>query len=57
MADRVKGVRDFIGHEAILRQETVDKIREAYESFGFEPVETPILEYLSLFTDKSGEEI
>jgi histidyl-tRNA synthetase len=54
---RVKGVRDFIGREAVLRQLTLQKIRETYEAFGFEPLETPILEYLSLFTDKSGPEI
>jgi histidyl-tRNA synthetase len=57
MAERVKGVRDFLGKEAILRQTVIQKIREAYEAFGFEPLETPSLEYLSLFTDKSGPEI
>ncbi len=57
MTDRVKGVRDFTGKEAVLRQETIKKIRESYELFGFEPIETPVLEYLSLFTEKSGPEI
>ncbi len=57
MAERVKGVRDFIGREASLRLEVINKIRDSYERFGFEPMETPIIEYLSLFTDKSGPEI
>ncbi len=57
MADKVKGVRDFIGREAALRQEVLRKIRESYTLFGFEPIETPSFEYLSLFTDKSGPEI
>ena len=57
MAERVKGVRDFTGKEAVLRQEVIQKIRESYELFGFQPLETPILEYLSLFTEKSGPEI
>lgn len=57
MAERIKGVRDFIGREAILREETIKSIRDSYEIFGFEPLETPAIEYLSLFTDKSGEEI
>ncbi|MCL4399639.1 histidine--tRNA ligase [Candidatus Parvarchaeota archaeon] len=57
MVERVKGVRDFSGKEAAIRQTILQKIRESYELFGFEPVETPIIEYLSLFTQKSGEEI
>lgn len=57
MAERVKGVRDFTGKEAVLRQDALQKIRESYELFGFEPIETPVLEYLSLFTEKSGSEI
>ncbi len=57
MTDRVKGVRDFTGISAILRQQALETIRKAYELFGFEPIETPSFEYLSLFTDKSGPEI
>jgi histidyl-tRNA synthetase len=57
MSERVKGVRDFIGREALLRQQTIETIRKSYELFGFEPIETPSFEYLSLFTDKSGPEI
>ncbi len=57
MADRVKGVRDFIGITAVLRQQTLETIRKSYELFGFEPIETPSFEYLSLFTNKSGPEI
>ena len=56
-AEKVKGVRDFIGREAFLRQQTLETIRKTYELFGFEPVETPSFEYLSLFTNKSGPEI
>ena len=55
--DKVKGVRDFIGTEAYLRQQALETIRKTYELFGFEPVETPSFEYLSLFTNKSGPEI
>ncbi len=54
MAERVKGVRDFTEKEAVLRQDVLQRIREAYKCFGFEPIETPSFEYLSLFTNKSG---
>ena len=57
MAERIKGVRDFLGREAVLRQAAIQKIRGAYETFGFEPLETPALEYLALFTGKSGPEV
>ncbi len=57
MVDRVKGVRDFVGRKAILRQQTLEAIRKTYELFGFEPIETPSFEYLSLFVDKSGPDI
>ncbi len=57
MVNRIKGTRDFIGAEAVLRQQLLEKIRSSYSLFGFEPVETPSLEYLQLFTDKSGPEI
>lgn len=57
MAERVKGVRDFTGKEALIRADAIEKIRKTYEEFGFEPIETPAFEYLSLFTNKSGPEI
>ncbi len=57
MVERIKGTRDFIGAEAALRQQLLNKIRSSYSLFGFEPVETPSLEYLQLFTEKSGPEI
>ncbi len=57
MTERIKGVRDFTGKEAVLRQEMLQKIREVFERFGYEPIETPSLEYLSIFTNKAGPEI
>ncbi|MCW1294065.1 MAG: histidine--tRNA ligase [Candidatus Parvarchaeota archaeon] len=57
MAGRVKGTRDFIGLEAVVRQEMLQKIKTSYSLFGFEPIETPAFEYLQLFVDKSGPEI
>jgi histidyl-tRNA synthetase len=56
-ASKVKGVRGFMGEEALVREDAINKIRETYKLFGFEPVETPALEPLSLFTGKSGKEI
>ncbi len=52
----LKGFRDFTGVEAKKRQWLVEKIRAVFERFGFEPLETPALEYESLLLGKYGSE-
>ena len=52
----LKGFRDFLPQEARKRQYVVDKFRSVFESFGFEPLETPVLEYEETLTGKYGEE-
>jgi len=43
--DNVKGFRDFSGEEAAKRAEIRKIIAETFEKYGFEPAETPIIEY------------
>lgn len=43
--ENVKGFKDFLGAEARKRIEIEKAIREEFELFGFEPAETPIVEY------------
>ena len=52
----LKGFRDFLPKEARKRQYLVDKLKQAFELFGFEPLETPALEYKEILFGKSGEE-
>lgn len=52
----LKGFRDFLGPQARVRLWMMGKIRETFELFGFEPLETPALEYAALLTGKYGEE-
>jgi histidyl-tRNA synthetase len=52
----LKGFRDFLPKEAKKRQYVIDKIRGVFESYGFEPLETPALEYKDILTGKYGEE-
>lgn len=52
----LKGFRDFLPEEAKKRQYLIKKFREAFELFGFEPLETPALEYQELFLGKYGAE-
>lgn len=52
----LKGFRDFIGDEARKRTWLMNIFREVFESQGFEPLETPALEYEELLLGKYGEE-
>ena len=44
MSDSVKGFKDFIGEEAKKRSEVKKVLVELFERYGFQPVETPIIE-------------
>ena len=52
----LKGFRDFLPLEARKRQFVLDKIKTVFTSFGFEPLETPSLEYEELLMGKYGDE-
>jgi histidyl-tRNA synthetase len=52
----LKGFRDFLPHEARKRKYVLETLQNVFESFGFEPLETPTLEYEELLTGKYGEE-
>lgn len=52
----LKGFRDFLPEEAVKRQYVVDIIRKTFELYGFEPIETPAIEYLEVFTGQIGED-
>lgn len=52
----LKGFRDFLAKDAIKRQYLKSKFIEIFELFGFEPIETPTLEYQELLLGKYGNE-
>lgn len=52
----LKGFRDFLPTEAMKRQYVIDIIRRTFELYGFEPLETPAIEYLEVFTGNIGED-
>ena len=52
----LKGFRDFLPAEKRKRDFVVEIIKKGFEVFGFEPLETPALEYASLLLGKYGEE-
>src|SRR5262245_66270240 len=50
------GFRDFLPDQYRKRQELIRRIRESYESFGFEGMDTPAMENLQVFLGKGGGE-
>lgn len=56
MLSTLKGFRDFLPVEKRTRDFIASKIRHAFELYGFEPLETPTLEYASLLLGKYGRE-
>lgn len=52
----LKGFRDFLPKEKRARDFVMKKIVESFETFGFEPIETPTLEYKETIMGKYGEE-
>lgn len=52
----LKGFRDFLPNEARKRQYVIQILKKVFESYGFEPLETPTLEYEDILTGKYGEE-
>ena len=51
-----KGTRDFGPAQMAKRQFILNTIRKVFETYGFQPLETPAMENLSTLTGKYGEE-
>ena len=51
---RAKGVRDFLPQEKIARNKIVDLLQEVFELYGYNPIETPVLERYETFASKYG---
>lgn len=52
----LKGTRDFLPSQYILRKKVIEIIARTFERFGFEPMETPAMEYAETLEGKYGEE-
>lgn len=52
----VKGTRDFNATQLAQRNYILDTIRQVYQRYGFLPLETPALEYLSILEGQYGQE-
>ncbi len=51
----LKGFRDYLPDQMILRNEVIRRFRDVFERHGFAPLDTPAIEYLEVLTGKAGE--
>src|SRR5919202_4878328 len=51
-----RGMRDFLPADVRRREYVIGVIKEVYERYGFEPLETPAAENIETLTNKYGEE-
>ncbi len=52
----LKGFRDFLGADMKMRKKILRTFEEVFEKYGYEPLETPTLEYYDILAGKYGEE-
>jgi len=52
----LKGFADWLPEQAVIREKTVAILKDTFSFFGFQPLETPSLEYASVLTGKYGDE-
>lgn len=52
----IKGARDFLPRDLAPRNRVFQLMRETFERYGYEPLETPAIEHSSVLEGKYGEE-
>ncbi len=52
----LKGFRDFLPEQARKKEFVINTLKEVFSSYGFEPLETPALEYTEILLKKYGSE-
>ena len=50
----VTGMRDITPKEMLIRDYVIDLIKKTYKSFGYTPIETPVMESLGNLLSKQG---
>ena len=52
----LKGFRDFLPQDEILRSDLIEKLTKTFRSYGLVPIDTPVLEYTEILLRKSNGE-
>ncbi|MFQ5822930.1 MAG: histidine--tRNA ligase [bacterium] len=51
-----KGTRDFLPEQMFRRQYVIETVKDIFEKYGYEPLETPSIEKLDVLSGKYGDE-
>jgi histidyl-tRNA synthetase len=52
-----RGTRDFLPEEMLRRNWVLDRIRDVFDAYGYEPLGTPAFESWDMLKTKSGEDV
>lgn len=52
----LKGFRDFLPSKMVIRNEAIKRLRQIFEKYGFDELQTPSLEYQDVLLGKCGQE-
>lgn len=52
----LRGMRDFLPRQMLLRQRIIELLRKVFERYGFDPIDTPLLEQYEVLSGKYGDE-
>ena len=52
----LKGFRDFLPEKEMQRKKIIRILEKTFENFGFQPIDTPVLEYKEVLLGKGGGE-
>lgn len=50
------GTRDFLPEDMIVREHVIGIIKKVFEEYGYDPMETPVIEFSEVLKGKYGEE-
>ncbi|MFW9908156.1 MAG: histidine--tRNA ligase [Candidatus Thorarchaeota archaeon] len=53
----VRGMRDLMGNEMLVRNYIVDQATQVFKRFGYEPLDSPVMELWETLSAKGGEEV
>lgn len=55
-ARKLPGFRDFFASDIQVREFVMNTFKRIFEKYGYEPLETPAVEYTDIFSGEAGEE-
>lgn len=55
-AKKLAGFRDFFADDIQVREFVINTFKRVFEKYGYEPLQTPALEYTEIFAGEAGEE-